>query len=188
MRRRLEVARNAMRRFLVLPATWLFTALLASCGYTAGSGLSQHGIRTVAFQVVGNETYRQRLEVEISHFLARELPVATDLTLADRRSADAVLQVILMDVRERTLVQGRPSSKPTAPIPPSVGFPRTAEGALEGAVVLRLIRADGTVYLERTLLDRTEFRAAIGENLTTARAEMAEDLARKIALALESDF
>lgn len=171
-----------MRRFPVPPATWLLTALFASCGYTAGSGLTQHGIRTVAFQVVGNETYRQRLEVEISHFLARELPVATDLTLADRRSADAVLQVILTDVRERTLVQGRPTSTT------SFDFPRITEGALEGAVVLRLIRADGTVYLERNLLDRTEFRAAIGENLTTARAEMAEDLARKIALALESDF
>ena len=47
---------------------------------------------------------------------------------------------------------------------------------------------DGTIKLERRLLDRTEFRAAIGENLTTARNELTEDLARKIALALQTDF
>ena len=143
--------------------------LLASCGYTYGSGLSEYGIHSVAFQVVGNESYRQRFEVEISRFLSRELPVTTDLVLADRNSADAVLQVVLTDVRERTVVLGR-------------------EGALKGAIVMRLIGQDGTIHLERQLLDRTEFRSAIGENLTSARNEMAEDLARKIALALASDF
>jgi hypothetical protein len=44
------------------------------------------------------------------------------------------------------------------------------------------------VHVDRRLLDRTEFRAPLGENLTSARAEMAEDLARKIALALETDL
>ena len=51
-----------------------------------------------------------------------------------------------------------------------------------------LIGSDGTVHIDRQLLDRTEFRSPLGENLTSARAELAEDLARKIALALESDF
>jgi hypothetical protein len=157
---------------------------LSSCGYTFGTGLSDYGIRTVAFQVVGNQSYRQRLEVEINRFLARELPVTTDLTLADRNSADAVLQVVLSDVRERTVVTGRP----TIGGPPNPAYSRVREGALEGSIVLRLIGSDGTVQLERNLLDRTEFRAAIGENLTSARAELAEDIARKIALALENDF
>jgi hypothetical protein len=141
----------------------------------------------VAFQVVGNQSYRQRLEVEISRFLARELPVTTDLTLADRSTADAVLQVVLSDVRERTVVTGRPTTRSPGEAP-VYDYARVREGALEGAIVLRLIGSDGTVQLERHLLDRTEFRAAIGENLTSARAELAEDLARKIALALESDF
>ena len=65
---------------------------------------------------------------------------------------------------------------------------RVREGALEGEVLLRLVAMDGTIKLERRLLDRTEFRAAIGENLTTARNELTEDLARKIALALQTDF
>jgi hypothetical protein len=165
----------------------LAAASLSSCGYTFGTGLSDYGIRTVAFQVVGNQSYRQRLEVEISRFLARELPVTTDLTLADRSTADAVLQVVLSDVRERTVVTGRPTTRSPGEAP-VYDYARVREGALEGAIVLRLIGSDGTVQLERHLLDRTEFRAAIGENLTSARAELAEDLARKIALALESDF
>lgn len=165
----------------------LATATLSSCGYTFGNGLTDYGIRTVAFQVVGNQSYRQRLEVEISRFLARELPVTTDLTLADRSTADAVLQVVLSDVRERTVVTGRPTAPPPGGTP-NLAFSRVREGAVEGSIVLRLVARDGTVQLERELLDRTEFRAGMGENLTSARAELAEDLARKIALALENDF
>ncbi|MCK5941985.1 MAG: hypothetical protein KAI24_08465 [Planctomycetes bacterium] len=165
----------------MLVCCWL---LAASCGYTFGTGLHERGIRTVAFQVVGNQSYRQRFEVEISRYLARELPVTTDLQLATAGDADAVLQVVLTDVRERTAVLGVPDPAQ----PADFTFPRVREGVLEGAVLLRLVGRDGTVHLERRLLDRTEFRATIGENLTSARAEMAEDMARKIALALESDF
>ena len=169
---------------LLATTALLSLSMLHSCGYTFGTGLHQQGIRTVAFQVVGNESYRQRLEVDINRFLTRELPVTTDLTLTNRDSADAILQVVLRDARETTVVLGRPATKG----PVTNDFPRVREGAFEGVVMLRLIGADGTILLERTLLDRTEFRSAIGENLTTARAELAEDLARKIALALESDF
>jgi hypothetical protein len=173
--------------------TFAFAAVLAAgaCGYTFGSGLDELGIRTVAVQVVGNDSYRQRLEAEISRYLARELPVTTDLVLADAATADATLEVVLTETRERTIVVGTqltfdPSSPPTPA--ESVAFPRTTEGALEGAIVLRLVGRDGRVRLERQLLDRTEYRATIGEDVTTARGELAEDLARKIALALENDF
>lgn len=149
--------------------------LLTGCGYTFGSGLPEQGVRSVSLAVVGNETFRQRLEVELGSALARELPVSTDLVLADRRRADAILQVVFTDARERTLVSG----SRTDPV---------REGALEAAVLVRLLRRDGTVLLERRLLDRTEFRDPIGEDLSTARSELAEDLARKIALALESEL
>jgi len=153
----------------------LFATALAGCGYTFGSGLGEKGIRTIALQVVGNDTWRQRLEVELSRTLSRELPVSTDLRLADRRSADATLEVIFTDARERTLVRGDRSDP-------------VREGALEAAVTMRLVRRDGSVALQRRILDRTEFRDPIGEDLTTARAELTEDLARKIALALEGDI
>lgn len=163
---------------------------LASCGYSVGTGLAERGIESVAFQVVGNESYRQRFEVEISRYLARELPVTTDLRLATRADADAVLEVVLTDARERTAVIGvrDPNQDPNAPLRDRISYPRTREGVLLGAVRVRLVGRDGTVHVDRRLLDRTEFRAPLGENLTSARAEMAEDLARKIALALETDL
>ena len=109
----------------------LLAALLswAACGYTVGTGLAARGIRTVAFQVVGNESYRQRLEVEINRFLSRELPVTTDLQLARRSEADAVLQVVLTSAAERTAVIGTrdPSD------PGNKNFPRVREGELRGA-------------------------------------------------------
>jgi len=160
----------------------LLGSLLGSCGYTYGTGLGEYGIETVAFQVVGNNSYRQRLEVEISRELSREL-AQTGLTLADRTTADAILEVTLTDARERTIVTGRPDRNM-----PNPAYPRVNEGALESAVWMRLVGRDGTVHLERRLLDRTEFRSAIGENVTTARAELATDLARKIALELATDF
>ncbi|MBZ0150786.1 MAG: hypothetical protein K8J09_04570, partial [Planctomycetes bacterium] len=86
---------------------WLaFATVLSACGYTFGSGMERLGVRTVALQVVANDTYRQRLEVDLSSALSRELPVTTELALADRREADATLQVTLTDARETTLVNG----------------------------------------------------------------------------------
>lgn len=155
----------------------LALALLAtgSCGYTFGSGLPETGVRTISLAVVGNDTYRQRLEADLTAALARELPVSTDLQLASPGRADATLQVVITDARERTLVSGSRADP-------------VREGALESAVAMRLVAADGRVLIERTLLDRTEFRSPIGEDLSSAGAELVNDLARKIALALETGF
>jgi hypothetical protein len=146
----------------------------ASCGYTFGSGLDRLGVRTVALDVVGNDTFRQRLEVDLGQALARELPISSDVVLADRRTADARLHVVLTAANERTLVTGAR----TDPV---------REGAFAAAVWVRLIARDGRVLLERRLTDRTEFRSPIGEDLVSARAELVEDLARKIALALDAN-
>lgn len=169
-----------MRRALV--ALGAAAALAAAgCGYTMGSGLRDQGIRTVALDVVGNDTYRQRLEVELGAALARELPVSSDLTLATRSRADATLAVVLQDAGERTLVLGvRNDALPLQSDP-------VREGAFDAAVWLRLVDRSGKVVVERRITDRTEFRTSIGEDLTSARKELVEDLARKIALALESD-
>lgn len=154
---------------------WLATATLAACGYSFGSGLAARGVRTVALDVVGNDTFRQRLEVELGAALARELPVSSDLVLADRRTADAVLRVVLTDANERTLVTGGRDDP-------------VREGGFAAAVWVRLVGRDGQLLLERRLTDRTEFRSPIGEDLTSARHELVEDLARKIALSLEADL
>lgn len=157
------------------PVILLPLVAVAACGYTFGSGLDRLGVRTIALDVVGNDTFRQRLEAELGAALARELPVSTDLVLADRRSADAILNVVLTDADERTLVSGAR----TDPV---------REGAFAAAVWVRLVGRDGRLVLERRITDRTEFRSPIGEDLTSARSELVEDLARKIALSLEADL
>lgn len=146
------------------------------CGYTAGSGLAEQGVRTVFVEVVGNETWRQRLEAELALAVSRELAASTELVPADRRHADAVLQVSLTNEQERTLVPG-PRSSPVR------------EGAFEVTIRVRLRRCrDDRLLVDRPVADRTEFRDPIGEDLTSARQELVADLARKIALALEVGF
>lgn len=148
----------------------------AGCGYTAGSGLPERGVRTVHLRAPGNETWRQRLEAELGLAVSRELAVSSDLLPGTAADADAVLELIVEQERERTLVLG----DRTAPV---------REGAQEAAVRMRLWRrATGEVLVDRFVTDRAEFRDPIGEDLVSARAELIEDLARKIVLALETAF
>lgn len=156
-------------------ARWLLLLPLAACGYTFGSGLQARGVRTVHVQVVDNATFRQRLEAELSRALARELN-SSGLLPAAADAADAVLEVSLQQDRERTLVTGGRADP-------------VREGALEAAVRVRLVdRRSGELLVDRQLLDRAEFRDPLGEDLISARAELVQDLARKIALALDTPF
>jgi hypothetical protein len=169
--------RRRRRRQLATGLPILAAALaLCGCGYTFGSGLPEQGVRTVFVRVAGNATYRQRLEADLTLAVSRELAVSTDLLPGDRQTADAVLEVVLADEREQSLVSGSRD----APV---------LEGAQQAMVRIRLLRQrDGQVVLERNIVDRAEFRDPIGENLTTARSELVADLARKIGLALAAGF
>jgi hypothetical protein len=155
---------------LLLPiAAW-------GCGYSMGSGLSEKGVQTVFVRFVGNETYRQRLEVELGRALSRELPVWSGLQPATEAEADTVLEVDIAEERERTLVPGSRQDP-------------VREGAQEVLVKVRLRRrADGSILVQRDLAERAEFRSPIGEDLTSVRPELVNNLAHKIALSLEGGF
>ena len=164
---------------LLLPVLALGTA---ACGYTAGSGLHQKGIRTVFVEVAGNDTFRQRLEVELNDALARELAATSDLLPAGRREADAVLELRLGEASEQTLVYGDRGVQGSLDGP-------TREGGLVATVHMRLVdRRTGKTVVERRIVDRAEFRSPLGEDLTSANRELARDLARKVALALADGF
>ena len=153
----------------------LLLLLLAACGYSAGFDLANEGIRTVAVEVAGNASFRQKLEVPLMRELHQALAEHSQLVVAKAGRADSRLVVDILDVQGRSLATGGQS-----PI---------KEGALEFAVRVRLLREpDGHVVRDRRVLDRAEFRVPVGENLTTATNEAAADLARKIVLALEPDF
>lgn len=151
--------------------------LLCSCGYSTGTGLPQRGIRTVHLQAVENDTYRQRLEAELGAAVSRELAVSSDLLPGSATAADAILTLRITSERERTLVSG---DRTTVPV---------QEGAQEVAVHIQLTdRKTGRKLVDRTVIDRAEFRSPLGEDLSSARSELVEDLARKIVLALETPF
>lgn len=160
--------------------SWARALLLAclaaagGCGYTMAAGFAGGGRRTVAVEVAGNATFRQRLELPLTREILSALPVYTPLLPGSPQSSDTVLRVEIQDVVDRTLVTG---SKPVL------------EGALVFSVRARLIdRRSGAVLMDRVVRERAEFRGPVGENARTARDEGIADLARKIVLALEPDF
>ena len=109
--------------------------------------------------------------------MSRELSVSSDLLPGSAAAADAILELRITSERERTLVSGDRTSAPVR------------EGAQE--VVVRILLTDrrtGKQLVDRTVIDRAEFRSPLGEDLGTARTELVEDLARKIVLALETPF
>lgn len=158
---------------------------IAACGYSAGTGLHARGVRTVHLRAIENDTYRQRLEADLFAAVSRELPVSSDLLPGTLERADAILELRITTEREQTLVVGNPKDT-TAP-------PEAQSPVLEGAQQVRVRvlltdRRSGKQLVDKTVLDRAEFRSTLGEDLTTARQELVSDLARKIVLALETSF
>ncbi|MFO1052960.1 MAG: LPS assembly lipoprotein LptE [Planctomycetota bacterium] len=149
--------------------------LLASgCGY-AFTHTADGPRRKVAVQVVDNRTFRQRIEIPLTRRLLEQLPVLGPSVPATREDADVELAVEIVDIQGQTLA--------------GAGRTPVREGALDFAVRVRLTDlASGKLLRERKLIDRAEFRVAVGETEASATEEAAYDLARKIVLALDEDF
>ncbi len=158
---------------------------LASCGYSTGTGLRERGVRSVHIRAVENDTYRQRFEADLSAAVSRELSVSSDLLPGTLERADAILDLRIVSEHEQTLVVGNP--KDTAA--PETARAPVLEGAQQMRVQILLTdRRTGQKLIDKTVLDRAEFRTTLNEDLATVRKELVEDLARKIVLALESSF
>ncbi len=175
--------RFCLRSFALLALASL--SALPCCGYSAGTGLHARGVRTVHLRAIENDTYRQRLEAELFAAVSREIPVSSDLLPGTLDRADAILDLRITTEREQTLVVGNPRD-PAAP-------PAAQDPVLEGAQQVRVQvlltdRRTGKKLVDKTVLDRAEFRSTLDEDLTTARQELVADLARKIVLALQTAF
>lgn len=145
--------------------------LPVGCGYSLGFA-PPAGVRTVAVQVVGNSSFRQRLERDLTRSVARQISEYSGLRLAPSREADAVLEVEIVAVRNTTLVTGI-----TRPV---------EEGSVDAVARIRLVeRRTGETLVDRHLRDIAEYRVLIGEGESTARSELVTDLGRAIVLALE---
>jgi hypothetical protein len=162
-------------RLIASSLTVLILAITGGCGYSAGFDEASAPGRTVAVEIAGNSTLRQRLERPLTRDLVEAVPVYSNMRLAGHRSADRILRVEIDDVEARALVRAG-----TTPV---------REGALDYRVRAKLIDArTGAVLRNAVVLDRAEFRVAVGETESTAVQEASFDLARKIVLALEEGF
>ncbi len=161
---------------LLLPVLALILALWAGCGYSLGYQQSRHpGIRSIAIQVVTNQSYRQRLEIPLTRQLHEALNTYSQYRHAPTSRADAVLTVEILEVGNSLLVAGA-----TAPV---------NEGALDLVARVQLVeKRTGNVLVNTTRRDLAEYRTLLLEDQSSAQDELAADLARKIVLALESDF
>ena len=157
-----------------LVTAWLVTvyAALCGCGYSVGFQPAAAGIRTVAVEVVGNQSFRQRLERDLTRSIARQLSEYSPYRHAPRSQADAILRVEIVAVRNSSLVIG--SVRPVT------------EGALDAVARISLVERRTDVVLVNTReRNVAEYRTLIGESETTARQELVSDLGRAIVLALE---
>lgn len=157
-----------------LAAASIALVAIAGCGYTAGTDLSGEGVRTVAIEVVGNETFRHRFEIPLTRDLNRALMQYAGVTIGSHASADAILSVDIEQVLEKTL---------------RAGSPPVEEGQLTFLVhaVLR-DRRTGRVIRERDFTEVAEFHTLVGEGAGFAVDLASDTLAARIALALEPDF
>lgn len=161
---------------MIRRSTALAAALFAAaCGYAAGLDLRAEGVRTVAIEIVASDSFRQRVEIPLTRALFELLPTHTGLVPTAADTADARLEVHILDIQGRSLVLG-------------VQDP-VREGSLDYRVRTRLVeRGTGRALRDRTIVDRAEFRSPVGEDERSAVREAALDVARKIVLALEPDF
>jgi len=147
-------------------------ALCAACGYTLPV---EDRTQAVALQIAGNATMRQRVEIPLTRALGEALVVYSPRRLAARDAADVILEVDIEDARNQLLVSGRPEP--------------VSEGAIALAASVRLVdAATGRVLRRFRVIDRAEFRVAVGEGEADAIREATTDLARKIVLGLEGGF
>lgn len=164
--RRSTAARN-------LSMITLTMVTMGGCGYILGYQGRAPGIRTVHVGVVGNDTFRQRMERELTRSITVKLAKYSGYRHAPKDRADAILKVTIVGIRNSTLILGLP----------------IREGSLDAVAKIQLIeRRTGRILVEKRLRDIAEYRTMIGEDNTSARAELVSDLGRRIVLALEAGF
>jgi hypothetical protein len=167
------VKRQRVRRPIAWVGLAAICAVLPNCGYVMGFHPVVPGIRTIAVEVVGNKSFRQRFERDLTLSIARQLSEYSPYRYAPHSRADAILRVEIVAIRNTTLVIGG-------------GARPIQEGALDAIARIQLLeRRSGEILVDTRERDVAEYRTLIDQNETTARRELVSDLGRTIVLALE---
>ncbi len=145
------------------------------CAYKAGLDLETKGIRSLGVEVVGNDTFRQRIEMPLTRRLQEEVESRVRVTPAPPGEADAVLQVRIRSAREHPLAEG--------------AHDVVSVGSLVMVVRARLVdRRTGEVLLRGGAADWSEFIIPVGEDLDEAVRVAARKVARRVVLLLDPEI
>jgi hypothetical protein len=152
-------------------AACVLAASLAGCGYQTGS-LMPEGARSIALSVAANETFYRQDEFAYTRRLGAELVRRAKVRLCDARDADAVLEATLVGMSRLPLVEGERDV--------------VLEEGLIGHVEVTLRNPRTGRVIDRFVVKRrAEAVFPRGENLDTARAELAAELAEDTVVQLE---
>ena len=145
--------------------------LLAGCGYQTGS-LMPEGARSLAVMVASNDTFYRQDELVYTRRLNEQLVRRAKVQLRDARDADAVLEARIIGITRLPLVEGERDVV-------------LEEGVIGHVEVTLRDHRTGRVIDQFQVKRRAEAVFPRGENLDTARAELAAELAEDTVVYLE---
>jgi hypothetical protein len=159
-----------------LAAALLASALLAACGYSTGTLVSDEH-RTIAVPVFENTTRRHDLEWALTRAVVEELQSRTDLRVVDLDDEpDLVLHGALVKTDEDVLA--------------SRTFQRIRESAVfvTAKIEVENARTGEKLVPMTTVTERESFTPLKGEDVRTAREEATRTLAERIVQKLEQGW
>lgn len=143
----------------------LLLVVLAACGYGTGN-MMPRGVRSVAVQAFGNDTFYRRAEITYGRELSKELVRRAQVEIRDPHEAEAVIKGRILEIPRSTFIEDR------------------NDRILEGGVIVRIeVRMEdartGVPLVEPfEVLRRAEFIVPRGETLQGAIDEALRDAAR----------
>ena len=147
---------------------------LAGCGYEAG-WLRHEGDRTIAIDVIANDTFRREIEFFLTSRLQDEVQSRSGLRIASRDEADLLMTGRIVDVRERVVSETNTDD--------------VFESNVTVWVTFRVVdRRTGTLRKEFSLADTGQFLPAAGQTSDAGTAEAFTSLARRAVEQLERSF
>ncbi|MEC7446517.1 MAG: LptE family protein [Planctomycetota bacterium] len=158
-----------------------FTGLLLSTGcrgYQFGNrAIFRPDIRTVHVPIFENETFRQTLGQRLTESVIREIQSRTPYQLADRSSADSVLQGRILSEQKRVLGENQ--------------FDEPRDLQIEFLIEVNWATRDGTPLMQRFTLNTTDTASFIpeaGQSMVSAQQQLIDELASSIVNQMESGW
>jgi hypothetical protein len=170
---------------LVCRAAWflllgsVLVGSMAGCrGYRFGnSSIYRPDIRTVHVPVFENETFRRQLGQRLTESVLREIQSRTPYKLADRSTADSILQGRIVSEQKRVLGENQ--------------YDEPRDLQIEFMIEVRWTTPDGTPLMQRYMLktnDTASFIPEAGQSMVSAQQQLIDDLAASIVDQMEAGW